>query len=119
MLAVAAQSEEVLKVGGGVSPPRILIATDPLYPEEARAVGKQGIVVLAVVIDREGIPRDIKVKKSLAPEMDAEAVKAVRDWKFSPAMKDGKPVSVLINVQVNFRLHFGPEESPGNSDSKK
>jgi TonB family protein len=57
------------------------------------------------VVDANGLPQDIKVQRSLGMGLDEEAIKAVKRWRFQPAMKDGKPVPVMINVQVNFRLY--------------
>jgi TonB family protein len=46
-----------------------------------------------------------KVARSLGMGLDQKAIEAVRQWKFEPAMKDGRPVAVQINVEVNFRLY--------------
>ncbi|HWR14454.1 MAG TPA: energy transducer TonB [Terriglobales bacterium] len=93
------------RVGGGVSAPRILYAPDPDYSEEARKAKYQGTVVLWVVIGPDGRPRDIRVQRSLGLGLDEKAMEAVRTWKFDPARKDGQPVAVQINVEVNFRLY--------------
>ncbi len=53
----------------------------------------------------DGQPRDIKVARAIEQGLDAKAVEAVRTWKFEPATKDGKPVAVLVNVEVQFRLY--------------
>jgi TonB family protein len=44
------------------------------------------------------------VQKSLGHGLDEAAIKAVRSWRFKPAMKDGRPVTVQINIEINFRL---------------
>ncbi|HEU5450507.1 MAG TPA: energy transducer TonB [Terriglobales bacterium] len=93
------------RVGGGVSAPRALYAPDPEYSEEARKAKYQGTVVLWVVVGPDGRPRDIRVQRSLGLGLDEKAVEAVRQWKFEPAKKDGNPVAVQINVEVNFRLY--------------
>jgi TonB family protein len=93
------------RVGGGVSAPRILFAPDPEYSEEARKAKYQGTVVLWVVVGPDGRPRDVRVQRSLGLGLDEKAVEAVRTWKFDPARKDGQPVAVQINVEVNFRLY--------------
>ncbi len=93
------------RVGGGVSAPRILYAPDPEYSEEARKAKYQGTVVLWVVVGPDGRPRDIRVQRSLGLGLDEKAMEAVRTWKFEPARKDGQPVAVQINVEVNFRLY--------------
>ena len=93
------------RVGGGVSAPRVLSAPDPEYSEEARKAKYQGTVVLWVVVGPDGRPRDIRVQRSLGLGLDEKAMEAVRTWKFEPARKDGQPVAVQINVEVNFRLY--------------
>jgi len=93
------------RVGGGVSAPRVLYSPDPEYSEEARKAKYQGTVVLWVVVGPDGRPRDIRVQRSLGLGLDEKAMEAVRTWKFDPARKDGQPVAVQINVEVNFRLY--------------
>jgi protein TonB len=95
----------VFRVGGGVSAPRALDTPDPEYSEEARKAKYQGTCVLWLVVGPDGKPRDIKVARALGMGLDQKAIEAVRNWKFEPAMKDGKPVAVQINVEVNFRLY--------------
>ncbi len=57
-----------------------------------------------MVIDEKGIPQDIIVTRSLEPGLDQKAIEAVRQWRFRPATKNGRPVSVRANIEVNFRL---------------
>lgn len=95
----------IFRVGGGVSAPRALDTPDPDYSEEARKAKYQGTCVLWLIVGPDGKPRDVKVARALGMGLDEKAIEAVRNWKFSPAMKDGKPVAVQINVEVNFRLY--------------
>ncbi len=95
----------VFHVGGGVSAPRALDTPDPEYSEEARKAKYQGTVVLGVIVDQSGRPNNIHVVRSLGMGLDQKAIEAVRKWKFEPAMKDGRPVAVQINVEVNFHLY--------------
>jgi TonB family protein len=95
----------VFRVGGGVSAPRALNTPDPEYSEEARKAKYQGTVVLWLIVDQNGRPQQVKVARSLGMGLDQKAIEAVRKWTFEPAMKDGKPVAVQINVEVNFRLY--------------
>jgi TonB family protein len=64
-----------------------------------------GTVVLWLVVGPDGRPRDIKVLRTLGLGLDEKAIEAVKNWRFEPAMKDGKPVSCMINVEVNFHLY--------------
>jgi len=91
--------------GGGVSTPRATYDPEPDYSEEARKAKYQGIVILQAVIDAQGQPRDVRVVRSAGMGLDEKAVEAVRQWRFEPGTKDGRPVAVLVNVQVNFRLY--------------
>jgi TonB family protein len=95
----------VFRVGGGVSAPKPLYAPDPEYSEEARKAKYQGTCVLWLVVGPDGRPRDIRVSRTLGLGLDEKAIEAVKQWKFEPAMKDGKPVAVQINVEVSFRLY--------------
>jgi len=95
----------VFRVGGGVSAPRALFSPDPEYSEEARKAKFQGTCVLWLVVGPDGRPRDIRVTRSLGLGLDEKAIEAVKQWKFEPALKDGKPVAVEINVEVSFRLY--------------
>jgi TonB family protein len=95
---------QIYRVGGGVSAPRVIFAPDPKYSDEAREAKVEGKVVLWCVVDKNGDVRDIKVARTLGHGLDARAVEAVKEWKFQPATKDGAPVPVEINVEVNFRL---------------
>ncbi len=95
----------VFRVGGGVSAPRALFTPEPEYSEEARRAKHQGTVVLWLVVDAEGRPRDLRVLRSLGLGLDEKAIETVRKWKFEPAKKNGSPVAVRINVEVEFKLY--------------
>jgi TonB family protein len=61
--------------------------------------------VLWLIVDSSGRPRDIRVVRGLGFGLDAKALEAVKQWKFQPALKDGKPVDVQISVNIDFRLY--------------
>jgi protein TonB len=93
------------RVGGGVSAPKAIYSPDPEYSEEARKAKYQGTCVLWLVVGPDGKPRDIRVQRTLGLGLDEKAIEAVKTWRFEPALKDGKPVAVQINVEVSFRLY--------------
>lgn len=95
----------VYKVGGGISAPTAISSPDPDYTEEARRAKKQGTCVLWLIVDSTGHPRDIRVIRGLGFGLDEKALQAVKQWKFQPALKDGRPVDVQISVQVDFHLY--------------
>jgi TonB family protein len=94
----------VYRIGGGVSPPVPIFKPEPEYSEEARKAKFQGAVLLAIVILPDGSTSNIRVIRPLGLGLDEKAIEAVQKWRFRPSLKDGKPVAVSANVEVNFRL---------------
>jgi TonB family protein len=94
----------VYRVGGGVTAPVLLYKKEPEYSEEARKAKYQGTVLLYIEVDSSGKATNIRVQKSLGLGLDEKAMEAVKQWKFKPGYKDGKPVTVAATIEVNFRL---------------
>src|SRR5215469_3353863 len=94
----------VYRAGNGVTKPELLKKVEPEYSEEARKAKFQGVVVLYIVVDPNGNAVSPRVMKSLGLGLDEKAMEAVKQWKFKPGYKDGKPVAVAATVEVNFRL---------------
>jgi TonB family protein len=94
----------VYQIGGEVSEPIPIYKPEPEYSEDARKAKYSGTVLLSVIIDANGLTRDIKVIRPLGLGLDEKAIEAVSRWKFRPAMKGGKAVAVQANIEVNFRL---------------
>ena len=87
-----------------MTPPKAKYTPEPDFSEEARKAKYQGTVLLAIVVTANGVASDLKVVKSLGLGLDEKAMEAVRQWKFKPGYKDGKPVAVAATIEVNFRL---------------
>ena len=94
----------VYKIGGGVSSPVPIFKPEPEYSEEARKAKYQGSVLLSIVIQADGTTSNIRVIRPLGLGLDEKAIEAVTKWRFKPSLKDGRPVAVSANVEVNFRL---------------
>jgi len=75
----------------------------PVYPSIARIAHIQGVVILEAVLDVEGRVDSVRVLRSIA-QLDQSAVDAVKRWRFTPALLNGQPVSVVMTVTVNFTL---------------
>lgn len=88
----------------GVSPPMCVYCPDPLYSSLARALKIQGTCVFDVVISAEGRAVQLRPKKLIGYALDEEAFNVIKKWKFKAARKDGVPVSVVIPIEVTFRL---------------
>jgi periplasmic protein TonB len=90
---------------GGVSNPIAIVSPEAEFSDEARRAKYQGICMVSIIVDSNGYPQNPRILRSLGMGLDEKALDAVRGYRFKPAMKDGKPVPVMITVEVNFRLY--------------
>lgn len=92
--------------GGNVTPPELLKQVDPVYPDEARKARIEGDVVLEAIVDIDGKPVQMRVLQIPAKGYGFEesAIEAVKQWKFRPGMRNGKPVPVIFSVIVHFTI---------------
>jgi periplasmic protein TonB len=97
----AESDEKVYDLGPGVSPPHVTKQVNPNY-KTARGVKLEGAVIVVLVVSSQGVPRDVRVAKGLDQDIDQSAIDAVREWRFSPARKDDKPIAVRISLEINF-----------------
>ncbi len=88
----------------GLVMPRFASGAHPTYTSKAAAARIHGTVVISCLVTKDGETAEIKVLKSLDPELDIEAVKAVTAWTFVPGKKDGKPVPVRVTLEVPFSV---------------
>ena len=102
--SLAAKTARYERVGGDVKPPKILHAVYPKYPEAARKARVTGIVIVEAKINEKGGVDGVTVQKGLGHGLDEAATDAVRQFTFAPATKAGKPVAVIFEVPVSFRL---------------
>jgi TonB family protein len=93
------------RIGKGVLPPSAKYNPNPAYSGVASEVRYQGTNVLSLIVGADGSPMSIRISRPLGMGLDEEAVRAVSTWKFDPATKDGTPVPVMINVELNFRVY--------------
>lgn len=92
------------RIGGDIEAPEKIHHVAPEYPRAARDAGLEGVVILEARLDRDGKVDDVVVLRGLGQDLDEAAVKAVRQWRYSPTRHDGRPVEVLLTVTVQFRL---------------
>jgi len=94
----------IRRIGGGVAPPVVLFAPEPQFSEEARKAKVSGNVLVYLQVDTNGKPMHVRVLRGIGLGLDEKAVEAVAQYKFKPAMENGKPVAVEMNVEVNFQI---------------
>lgn len=81
-----------------------IVRQQPDYPREALRAGAEGIVMVRAQVDANGIPTQVEVvDRSGSRELDRSALDAVRKWRFTPAMKDGRRVASTVQVPIEFR----------------
>jgi len=84
--------------------PEVISKTEPEFTEEARKARHQGSVLLAAEVGVDGKAHNIRVVRSLGLGLDERAIAALAEWKFRPAIADGKPATAPATIEVFFRL---------------
>jgi TonB family protein len=87
-----------------VTAPRLLADVKPQYTEQAMRARITGVVELEAIVLATGEVGTVRVTKSLEKSLDEQAMKALRQWKFAPGTRLGKPVPVLVSVEMTFAL---------------
>jgi periplasmic protein TonB len=95
---------KTLYVVGPKYAPRVISRVPPVYPEEARAARISGVVKLQALIDPAGNVVETKILEDLPHGLGEAAAAAVRQWKFEPLISEGKPIPVLLELYINFKL---------------
>ena len=88
----------------GVTAPVVIHRVEPDYPDEARKARFQGSVLVYVEVDEQGRIRSVRVEKPAGLGLDEKAIEAVKQWRFRPATRDGRPVAVPARIDVSFHL---------------
>ena len=98
-----APSPAPVRVGGAIRPPQKVAHVAPEYPAIARASRTSGVVILEALIGEDGAVRDVRLLRSV-PLLDDAAMRAVRQWQFTPTLLNGQAVPVVMTVTVSFVL---------------
>jgi periplasmic protein TonB len=92
-----------VRPGGKIREPRKVVHVPPVYPEIARLSKKEGKVILEALLDVTGRVQSVKVLRS-ETLLDDAAIRAVREWRYTPTELNGVPVPVLMTITVVFSL---------------
>jgi periplasmic protein TonB len=95
----------IVPLGKGVTAPQVIFNPEPTFSDEARKSKTQGRVTLSLVVGKDGLPYDIRVRESLGMGLDEKAIEAVNRWRFRPATLNGQPVATRVDVEVDFHLY--------------
>jgi len=93
-----------VRVGNGIDEPRKIKHVAPVYPEEAKRDGVQGVVLLECVLDAEGKVESVRVLRG-HPALEQAAVEAVQQWAYTPTVLNGQAVPVVLTISVGFHLN--------------
>jgi protein TonB len=105
LAGTALAQDRVYEIGNGVKAPVLIKEVKPNYTAGAMRRKVEGLVEMQVVVLADGaVADDVKVSRSLDDELDQEAIKAVKQWKFRPGTKDDYPVAVQVHVEMSFTL---------------
>ena len=102
-LPVLPTKKTPIRIGGDVQASRLVHRVEPDYPELAKRARVSGLVILQVVVSEEGLVEDVKIIRG-HPLLNEAAVRAVRQWRYSPYLLNGDPIPVTATVTVNFVL---------------
>jgi protein TonB len=97
-----------MRVGGDIQAPERIHYIAPDYPELARRARLEGFVILQAVIDKQGDVKNVEVLRGLGLGLDVAAMDAVQQWKYTPTFYSGRPVEVILTVNVIFTLIQNP-----------
>jgi periplasmic protein TonB len=89
----------------GVTVPEVIYNPEPRFSDEARKAKVQGVVVLLVIVGKDGRTYGVRVGQSLGMGLDEKAIEAVGRWRFRPATLNGQPVATQIAVEMDFHLY--------------
>jgi periplasmic protein TonB len=96
-------AKDPVRPGGSISRPERIHYVAPEYPALARAARREGTVILEAVLDTDGSVSEARILRSV-PLLDAAALEAVQQWRFTPTLLNGEPVPVVLTVTVVFSL---------------
>lgn len=100
----AAVEPPLRKIGGGVSAPEILKKTAPEFNGIAHALQYTGTTTVNLVVNTSGHGTNLRLMHPIGLGLDDRAVAAVSQYVFKPAMENGSPVPVQVNVEISFRI---------------
>ena len=96
-----------IRIGGKIQAPALLHRINPVYPPIAASARLQGTVILEAVVDSDGTVAHVKVLRSAGAVLDTQAQIALKKWRYSPLVLNGKPVRFVLTVILSFSVESG------------
>ena len=102
--------EQMPEFPGGMEEMMKFLQQNIQYPASAAKNKVEGRVILQFVVEKDGQIGEVKVARSVDPELDAEALRVVKSMpNFIPGRQDGKPVAVWYTIPISFKLQGKPQ----------
>lgn len=96
--------QKAVRATGDVKPPVLMKSVRPVYPEEARQAGIEGVVILEAITDKTGRVKGIRILQSPSPLLNEASIDALKQWVYKPVFIDGEPREVIFTVTIRFKL---------------
>jgi periplasmic protein TonB len=96
-------AQKPIRIGGQVTAPALILRVEPKYPDFAAQAQIEGLVILEATVDTDGRVQSVEVLRSHGL-LDQAAVDAVKQWRYSPLVLNGKPFPFILTVTVRFSV---------------
>jgi len=108
--AAAASTGDLVELATVTEQPRLIKRTDPIYPQAAQRIGREGSITVNALVDEKGNVIDTSILKGIQDDkgLAKAAETAVRKWKFQPALKNGVAVKVWKPFVIVFKAEANP-----------
>jgi protein TonB len=93
-----------VRIGGEIKEPTLVHRVEPEYPPIAVASQIEGVVILEAIVDEEGRVESVRVLRSPGVFLDTAAVRAVKQWRYTPVLLNGRPEKFILTVVISFSL---------------
>ncbi len=98
------EADPVYDPGGDVTRPKLVHSVEPAFSTKSNEAFVEGTVTVSAVVNTHGTLTELEVLKGLSAAQDRSALDALKEWRFEPGSKGGKPVNVRVKIQVDFHL---------------
>ncbi|HKV95151.1 MAG TPA: energy transducer TonB [Candidatus Angelobacter sp.] len=97
--------QAIFHVGNDVKAPKAISTPEPEFSEAARYEKYQGVVVVSIVVDKNGNVANVNIVRPLGLGLDEQAANKIKSWRFNPGTRNGQPVDIEMNIEVSFNLY--------------
>ena len=98
------QPKQPVRIGGQINSPALVKRVEPKYPDIAAAAKLTGLVILEALVNESGEVESIKTLRSPSVFLEKAAIEALKEWRYSPLVLDGVPMSFILTVTFNFSV---------------